>query len=174
TILIAALFIAIVHPNPHLKPATAPTPTPTPIPPNPLPSLPSLLSRPLATLFLLAFLGLGVFNGLTTWLEPILAPQGIDAERAGLVGGALIVAGIVGAVVIPALSDRARRRKPFLLACAAMALATIYPLCSSHRPAIVFTAAALHGFFFMPAFALLLEMCAQLAGLAAAGRATST
>ena len=33
------------------------------------------------TLFLLSLLGLGVFNGLTTWLEQILAPHGIDSER---------------------------------------------------------------------------------------------
>ena len=31
---------------------------------------------------------------------------------------------------------------------------------------------ALHGFFFMPAFALMLEMCTQLAGAARAGAAT--
>ena len=62
-------------------------------------------NRPLLILFALAFLGLGVFNGLTTWLEQILAPHGIDAVQAGFIGGALILGGIVGAVVIPALSD---------------------------------------------------------------------
>lgn len=164
SIVVAFAFVAVVHPNPA---ARASGEAAAAGPPS------RMSSRPLVSLFALSFLGLGVFNGLTTWLEQILAPHGIDSERAGLVGGALIVAGIAGAVVIPALSDRARRRKPFLIACAAMALVTIYPLCTSGSTAVVFTAAALHGLFFMPAFALLLEMCAQLAGPAAAGRATS-
>ncbi|MHB8873467.1 MAG: hypothetical protein ACYC8T_07240, partial [Myxococcaceae bacterium] len=42
------------------------------------------------------------------------APQGVDATTAGLVGGVLIIGGIVGAVIIPLLSDKLRRRKPFL------------------------------------------------------------
>ncbi|MDB4966171.1 MAG: transporter [Myxococcales bacterium] len=164
SIAVAIVFVAVVHPNSARVADDAATSDAAPA---------RLGGAPLVTLFVLAFLGLGVFNGLTTWLEGILAPHGFDAERAGLVGGALIVAGIAGAVVIPALSDRARRRRPFLILCAAMALATIHPLCTSDRAAVVFIAAALHGFFFMPAFALLLEMCAQLSGLANAGRATS-
>jgi cyanate permease len=132
-----------------------------------------LRDRRLLVLFALAFLGLGVFNGLTTWLEAMVAPHGIDATQAGLVGGVLIVGGIVGAVVIPLASDLTRRRKPFLLLCVVGALATIYPIGSSHRYGLVMLMGGLHGFFFMPALALLLEMCAQIAGARSAGAATS-
>ncbi|MBI3555308.1 MAG: MFS transporter, partial [Deltaproteobacteria bacterium] len=45
-----------------------------------------LADRDLILIFILAFLGLGFFNGLTTWLEPILAPHGIDSVKAGMVG----------------------------------------------------------------------------------------
>jgi predicted MFS family arabinose efflux permease len=134
---------------------------------------PLLARRDLRILLVLAFLGLGVFNGLTTWLEPILAVRGIDAEQAGLVGGALIVGGIAGAIVIPALSDAARRRKPFLVGCAASGLALVYPLCTSGRLGALLALAAVLGFLFLPAYALLLEMSGQLAGGAAAGAATS-
>ncbi|MGZ3440103.1 MAG: MFS transporter, partial [Polyangia bacterium] len=129
--------------------------------------------RELRLLCLLSALGLGVFNGLTTWLEPMVAPHGIDAEHAGLLGGMLIVAGIVGSVVVPALSDATRRRKPFLVVCAAMALVTIHPLCTSGRFGLALAMAGVHGFFFLPAFALLLEMSTNIAGAAAAGAATS-
>ena len=132
-----------------------------------------LRDRHVLALVILSFLGLGVFNGLTTWLEQILAPHGIDAEQAGLVGGALLVGGIVGAVVIPMLSDLSRRRKPFLLLCVAGALMTLYPLCESRGYALLLVLGGLHGFFFLPAFALLLEMCGQLAGARSAGAATS-
>lgn len=134
---------------------------------------PLLAQRGLRILLVLAFLGLGVFNGLTTWLEPILAIRGIDAGRAGLVGGALIVGGIAGAIVVPALSDAARRRKPFLIACAASGLALIWPLCTTGHFGALLGLAGLLGFLFLPAYALLLEMSAQLAGPAAAGAATS-
>jgi predicted MFS family arabinose efflux permease len=163
--LVALVFLAVVHPNPR-PPSGATIATSGGF--GPL-----LRDRRLVVLFGLAFLGLGVFNGLTTWLEQILAPHGIDAEHAGLVGGALIVGGIVGAVAIPALSDLTRRRKPFLVLCAAAALATLWPLCTSDRLSTLLLFGALQGFFFMPAFALLLERSAQLAGARSAGAATS-
>jgi predicted MFS family arabinose efflux permease len=129
-------------------------------------------TRDLVIVFVLAFLGLGFFNGLTTWLEVILKPNGIDAEGAGLVGGALIVGGIFGAAAIPALSDALRRRKPVLTACTCVAAALIVPLCTTARFSAVVALGAALGFFFLPAYALLLEMCSELAGRASAGYAT--
>jgi predicted MFS family arabinose efflux permease len=137
------------------------------------PSLRSLLSnRELLLLFVVALLGLGFFNGLTTWLEPMLAPNGFDAVKAGLVGGVLIVGGIFGAVVVPALSDWLQRRKPFLLGSVALSLMMLPAVCTSHDETTVMICSFALGFFFLPAFALLLDMCAALAGEAAAGSAT--
>ena len=132
-----------------------------------------LRDRRLVVLAALAFLGLGVFNGLTTWLELILAPHGIDAVQAGAIGGVIIVGGIVGAVVIPLFSDLTRRRKPFLLLGVSMALAVVYPLCTGKEYGVLLVLGGVLGFFFLPAFALLLEMCAQVAGPRHAGAATS-
>lgn len=129
--------------------------------------------RRLVVLCTLGFLGLGVFNGLTGLLESILAPHGISSARAGTIGAVLIGGGITGAVVIPLASDLTRRRKPFLLLCAAGALATIYPLGSSDSYGLLCVLAGLHGFFFMPALALLLEMSSQIVGARSAGAATA-
>lgn len=134
---------------------------------------PLLRSRALVLLFALAGLGLGYFNGITTWLEPILAQRGLDAVQAGAAGGMLIVGGIVGAAVVPALSDRSRRRKPFVIVSVIAAAATLWPAVHSASFATVLVACALQGFCFLPAFALLLEMCSELAGEALAGSATS-
>jgi MFS family permease len=128
--------------------------------------------RDLALVFGLSFLGLGFFNGLTTWLEQIVAPNGISSEQAGLIGGALIVGGIVGAGAIPALSDLVGRRKPFVVGCAAAASITVYPLCTGHSFTWLMALGAATGLFFLPAYALLLEMCSELAGPASAGYAT--
>lgn len=130
-------------------------------------------SRPLQVIFAIAFLGLGTFNGLTTWLEEILAPHGINAVTAGLVGGVIIVGGIIGAVIVPLLSDHYRRRKPFLVACALVAAACVGPLCLQSSVTALMVLGAALGFFFMPAFALLLDMSAQVAGADKAGAATS-
>jgi hypothetical protein len=117
-------------------------------------------------------LGIGAFNGLTTWLEAIVEPQGIDADGAGMIGGVLIFGGIAGAVVVPLLSDWAKKRHPFLVACAVGAAALIAPLGILSSYAALLAIAGLLGFAFLPALAILLDMSAQLAGAARAGAAT--
>jgi MFS family permease len=131
-----------------------------------------LADRDMVLVFVLSFLGLGFFNGLTTWLEPILARQAINSSQAGIVGGLMIVGGIAGAALIPAISDRIGRRKPVLLLAIVGALALLYPLCLSGDYALLIAAGAGLGFFFLPAYSILLSMCSELAGPARAGAAT--
>ncbi|MCU0488624.1 MAG: MFS transporter, partial [Anaerolineales bacterium] len=57
----------------------------------------------------------GIFNGLSTWLEGIVRPRGFTPDQAGVLGGLLLLGGILGAIILPGISDRLRRRKPFLL-----------------------------------------------------------
>jgi predicted MFS family arabinose efflux permease len=132
-----------------------------------------LRDRRLLLLLALSAIGLGVFNGLSTWLEELLRPSGLDATQAGLVGGALIVGGIVGAVVVPALSDRSRRRRPFLILCLAISPFLCFPLTRGGSFGAMSAVAFGLGFFSMPSFALMLDMCAQVAGAERAGGATA-
>ena len=131
-----------------------------------------LKSRNLVMLFIISFFALGVFNGLTTWMEPILKPNNINAEQTGLVGTFLILGGIVGSVIIPALSDKLKVRKPFLALCCIAALLILYPLCTLSSLTIVYILGGLMGFFFLPGYALLLSMCEEIAGIEKAGAAT--
>jgi MFS family permease len=66
-------------------------------------------------LLVIFFVGLGAFNAITTWIEQIISPRGFSATQAGDVGGIMIFGGIIGAVILPLLSDRYRKRVPFLL-----------------------------------------------------------
>ncbi len=66
-------------------------------------------------LMVIFFVGLGVFNAVTTWIEDILRPKGFSTIQAGNTGGIMILGGIIGAVLIPILSDRNRKRTPYLL-----------------------------------------------------------
>jgi MFS family permease len=61
------------------------------------------------------FVGLGAFNAVTTWIENIVAPRGFSSTQAGIIGGLMIVGGVVGAIILPTLSDRYHRRKPFIV-----------------------------------------------------------
>ncbi len=161
---VCAAFLLLARTNPEAKPEAVVSRAP---------SMVSLLQdRKLLLLFVVAALGLGFFNGLTTWLEPILAPNGLDAVKAGAVGGVLIVGGIFGAIAVPALSDLVRQRKPFLIGSVALSLLVLPAVCEARDEAVVMGAAFALGFFFLPAFALLLDMCGAVAGEAAAGSAT--
>ena len=74
-----------------------------------------LRQKDFVLLMLIFFVGLGVFNSVTTWIEDIVRPRGFSITQAGITGGLMIAGGIIGAVVIPLLSDHYRRRTPFIV-----------------------------------------------------------
>ena len=71
--------------------------------------------RDFVLLLIIFFVGLGAFNAITTWIEEVLNPRGFSITQAGNAGGAMIFGGILGALIIPLLSDRSRKRVPFLI-----------------------------------------------------------
>ena len=66
-------------------------------------------------LLVIFFIGLGTFNAVTTWIEDIVRPSGLTSTQAGNIGGLMIVGGILGALVVPTLSDHYRKRVPFII-----------------------------------------------------------
>ncbi len=64
---------------------------------------------------LVAFIGLGIFNGITTWVENIVRSCGFTPTQAGTLGALLLIGGILGAVIIPPFSDKQRKRQRYLL-----------------------------------------------------------
>jgi sugar phosphate permease len=74
-----------------------------------------LRKRDFILLMIIFFVGLGVFNGVTTWIEDIVRPRGFSITQTGVTGGLMVVGGVIGALIIPSLSDRYRKRVPFIL-----------------------------------------------------------
>jgi len=74
-----------------------------------------LRSAPFWILMAVYLIANSVFNGLSTWIESIVRPRGFLPAEAGVVGGLLLLGAIVGAFILPTLSDRVRKRKPYLL-----------------------------------------------------------
>ena len=105
--------------------------------------------REMWVLMYVFLIGLGVFNGVSTWIDEILGPRGFSPDQAGFVGAALLLGGIAGAALIPSLSDRVRRRKPFLVAGLLLSLPGLagLTLASSYGELIASSAAL--GFFLM-------------------------
>ena len=84
-------------------------------------------SRDFRLTLLLFFLGLGMLNAVTSLTDTVAASLGVR-DSDGLLGVGLIAGGIVGAVVVPLLSDRWRRRKAFLVFCVVLAAAALAAL----------------------------------------------
>jgi MFS family permease len=107
--------------------------------------------RDFVLLLIVFFIGLGVFNSVTTWIEDILRPRGFSIIQAGMVGGLMIVGGIVGALVLPALSDRARKRTPYLVLALAGATLGLFGITFLTSYALLLVSAFIMGFFLLSA-----------------------
>jgi len=63
----------------------------------------------------ICFISIGIFNTLLTLLETILLPRGITSSQAGVIGTVFVLAGIIGAVVLPIISDTLHKRTIFFV-----------------------------------------------------------
>jgi len=100
-------------------------------------------------LLLIFFIGLGVFNSVTTWIEGILKPQGFTITQAGIVGGVMIAAGVLGAVIIPLISDYRQKRVPYIRLALFGATIGLIGVSFSTSYAIVLVSGAILGFFLL-------------------------
>ncbi len=107
--------------------------------------------RDFVLLMLVFFVGLGAFNAITTWIEEILRPRGFSAIQAGDTGGLMILGGIIGALIIPILSDHYRRRTPFLTLAVIGATLGLFGITYSQNFAVLLVSAAILGFFLLSA-----------------------
>ncbi len=108
-----------------------------------------LADRQFRVLLLIYFIGLGAFNAISTWIEDIVRPRGFDITQAGLVGGALVICGIIGAVVIPMLSDKAGKRRPYFVTAVALCIPGLVGLSYAGGYALCLVAAGAYGFFLL-------------------------
>jgi cyanate permease len=74
----------------------------------------ALTVKPFLLYLVISFIGMGIFNGITTWVESIVRPRGFTPTDAGTLGALMLVGGILGAVAIPPFSDRQHKRQRYL------------------------------------------------------------
>ena len=100
-------------------------------------------------LMIIFFIGLGVFNSVTTWIEDILRPRGFSATQAGITGGIMILGGIIGALIIPMLSDRYKKRTPFIIIALVGATIGLTGITFSTSYWLLLTSGMILGFFLL-------------------------
>jgi len=122
----------------------------------------ALRIKPFWLYLFVSFIGLGIFNGLTTWIEAIIRPRGFTPNDAGTLGALMIVGGLVGAVVLPALSDKQRKRQRYLMLAFVGAIPGLVGLTFATSGALLFGSAALMGFFLVSAMPIGMQYAAEI------------
>ncbi len=120
-------------------------------------------NRNFLNLLLVVFIALGVFNALLTCISDMLSPRGISIDQSGLIGGIIIVAGLVGGVLIPLLSDKLKKRRVFLTVCIVSALIGMVGLSYINNYTALLVFAGITGFFLMGVGPMVFQYGTELA-----------
>jgi len=145
SVVAGGLALALVRRGPNREKAEGPS--------DFVVSLKALVSqRDFRWTLLLFFIGLGIMNTVTAMTDGIAASMGVKDSN-GLLGVGLILGGIVGAIVLPILSDVMGRRKAFLVLCMALTIPALWALVLAPQGlyALGIAAMALLGFALMSA-----------------------
>jgi len=118
--------------------------------------------RVMVVLVTIFFIGLGLFNALTTWIEQIIAPRGFDTIQAGTLGAILMISGIVGCLIVPPLSDKYRKRKLFILICIIFSAPGLIGLTFANSYWLLLVSGMVLGFFLLSAAPVIFQYAAEV------------
>jgi nitrate/nitrite transporter NarK len=112
------------------------------------------------------FAGFGIFIGLTAIIEELLLSLGLPVA-AGLGSPAIVMIllltfGIVGAVVLPGISDKIQKRKPFLILSMIVGSITTLLLGTSTILELTYVLSAILGFFLIAVMPIALSTLEEL------------
>jgi MFS family permease len=122
----------------------------------------ALKVKPFWLMLAVAVAGLGIFNGVSTWIENIIRPRGFTPTDAGTLGAVMILGALVGAVVIPVLSDRQHRRQRYLMIAVVGAIPGLLGLTFATAPPLLFGSALVLGFFLVSALPVGMQYAAEI------------
>jgi MFS family permease len=109
-----------------------------------------------------SFIGVGVFAGVTTWVEAIIRPRGFTPDDAGTLGALMLLGGILGAAILPVLSDRQRRRRRYLLLGFLLAIPGLAGLTYARDLWLLIASAFALGFFLTSSFPIGMQYAAEI------------
>ena len=109
-----------------------------------------------------SFIGMGIFNGVTTWVENIIRPRGFTPTDAGTLGALMLAGGVLGAVVIPPFSDKQRRRQPYIVFGLLLAIPGLIGLTFATSGWLLFVSAFAMGFFIVSTSPIGMQYAAEV------------
>jgi MFS family permease len=109
-----------------------------------------------------SFIGLGIFNGITTWVENIVRPRGFTPTDAGTLGALMLAGGVLGAVVIPPFSDRQQKRQKYILLGFLLTIPGLIGLTFATNPVLLFVSAFALGFFLVSTSPIGMQYAAEI------------
>lgn len=121
----------------------------------------ALSLRPFWLLLAVAFIVMSAFNGVTTWVEQIIEPRGFSPTDAGTMGALMLVAGIIGAVVLSALSDRRGKRVRYAVVALLATVPGMLGVAFISSTLLLYAFAVVLGFFLVAAFPILTQYAAE-------------
>jgi len=122
----------------------------------------SLRNRNFIFLLVIFFIELGIFNAVTTWVEDIVRPRGFTSTQAGIAGGLMVLAGVIGAVIVPTLSDHYRKRTPFIILAVACAIPGLIGITYALNYPELLVSSFVMGFFLLSAGPLGFQYAAEI------------
>ncbi len=122
----------------------------------------ALTIRPFLFYLFLALVGMVIFNGVSTWVEAIIRPRGFSPTDAGTLGALMLVGGVLGAVILPALSDRYRKRVPFLMAAVLLSVPGLAGLAFATSFSLLVVSVFSMGFFLVSALPIGMQYSAEI------------
>ena len=128
--------------------------------------------KPFLVMLLVAFIVMSTFNGVTTWVEQIIKPRGFTPTEAGTMGALMLVAGVIGAVVLSALSDRSGRRVKFMVIALVASVPGVLGVAFASSALLLYAFAALLGFFLVAVLPLGMQYAAEIANPTPEGTST--
>jgi MFS family permease len=140
----AVLFITLSRENP----LTPPCPPGMEVRSLMLDGLKQILrSVPFWLFVIVYFVGMGIFNGISTWVESIIRPRGFSPTDAGTLGAIMVLGGIIGAVVFPSLSDKQHKRQRYMLLGVSLAIPGLLGVTFATTYWVLLVSAFFLGFF---------------------------
>lgn len=111
---------------------------------------------------IVSFIGMGIFNGVTTWVEGIIRPRGFSPTDAGTLGALMLAGGVLGAVLIPPFSDRQHKRQAYILLGFVLAIPGLLGLTFAASSWLLFGSAFALGFFLISASPIGMQYAAEV------------
>jgi MFS family permease len=122
----------------------------------------ALTIKPFWLYLFVAFIGLGIFNGITTWVENIIRPRGFSPTDAGTLGALMLIGGLIGAVAIPPFSDKQHKRQRYLLLGFSLAIPGLIGLTFATSTWLLMASAFEMGFFLVSTFPIGMQYAAEI------------